>query len=49
MPGTKGGLWSYRRLVDSAQMNSAFGHDLSMFNWPGNDYRGDLRHRLSRG
>ena len=39
MPGTKGGLWSYRRLVDSAQMNSAFAHDLSMFNWPGNDYR----------
>jgi hypothetical protein len=39
MPGTKGGLWSYRRLVDSAQMRPAFAHDVSMFNWPGNDYR----------
>jgi hypothetical protein len=31
LPGTKGGLWTYRRLV--AKKN------LSMFNWPGNDYR----------
>jgi hypothetical protein len=39
MPGTKGGLWTYRRLVDSARMGSAFPHDLCMINWPGNDYR----------
>ena len=39
MPGTKGGLWTYRRLVDHDQFGSAFPSDLSMFNWPGNDYR----------
>jgi hypothetical protein len=39
MPLTKGGLWTYRRLVDSAQFGSNFSSDLSMFNWPGNDYR----------
>lgn len=39
MPGTKGGLWSYRRLADSALMRSAFTYDLSIINWPGNDYR----------
>ena len=39
MPGTKGGLWTYRRLVDHEQFGSAFPSDLSMFNWPGNDYR----------
>ncbi|TMH74128.1 MAG: FAD-dependent oxidoreductase [Betaproteobacteria bacterium] len=31
MPGTKGGLWTYRRLVEK--------ENLTMFNWPGNDYR----------
>jgi hypothetical protein len=31
LPGTKGGLWSYRRLVEK--------DNLTMFNWPGNDYR----------
>ena len=36
MPGTKGGLWSYRRLLDCALFG---GHDITMFNWPGNDYR----------
>ena len=39
MPGTKGGLWTYRRLIDSAQFSSGYATDLSMFNWPGNDYR----------
>jgi hypothetical protein len=39
MPGTKGALWTYRRLIDEAQFGSAFPADLSMFNWPGNDYR----------
>lgn len=39
MPGTRGGLWTYRRLVDSAQFGASFTTDLSMFNWPGNDYR----------
>ncbi len=39
MPGTKGGLWTYRRLIDSAQFAAGFAADLSMFNWPGNDYR----------
>src|SRR4029078_6213198 len=31
LPGTKGGLWTYRRLVEKQK--------LTMFNWPGNDYR----------
>jgi hypothetical protein len=39
MPDTKGGLWTYRRLIDSAQFGSVFTTDLSIFNWPGNDYR----------
>ncbi len=39
MPGTKGGLWTYRRLVDSAHLKSRSETDLSMINWPGNDYR----------
>ncbi len=36
LPGTKGGLWTYRRLLDFALVG---GNDLTMFNWPGNDYR----------
>ncbi len=39
MAGTKGGLWTYRRLVASAQFGAAYPSDLTMFNWPGNDYR----------
>jgi FAD dependent oxidoreductase len=39
MPGTKGGLWTYRRLVDSGQFGANYPMDLSIFNWPGNDYR----------
>jgi hypothetical protein len=39
MPGTKGGLWTYRRLVDSRQFEPRSQTDLSMINWPGNDYR----------
>ena len=39
MPGTKGGLWTYRRLIDSALFGTSYPADLSMFNWPGNDYR----------
>jgi hypothetical protein len=39
MPETKGSLWTYRRLIDRSQFGSAFAHDLSMINWPGNDYR----------
>lgn len=39
-PGTKGGLWIYRRLIDHTGFPRAhFPNDLSMFNWPGNDYR----------
>ena len=36
MPGTKGGLWTYRRLIEGKSFS---GNDLTMFNWPGNDYR----------
>jgi hypothetical protein len=36
MPGTKGGLWTYRRLIDGKSFSSS---DVTMFNWPGNDYR----------
>jgi FAD dependent oxidoreductase len=39
MPGTKGGLWTYRRLIDSAQFGAKYPTELSIFNWPGNDYR----------
>ena len=38
-PGTKGGLWDYRRLVDGAQVGLGGERDVSIFNWPGNDYR----------
>ena len=38
-PGTKGPLWEYRRLVEAAQFPDRYAHDVSMFNWPGNDYR----------
>jgi FAD dependent oxidoreductase len=36
LPATKGGLWTYRRLIDGKSFS---GNDLTMFNWPGNDYR----------
>ncbi len=36
MPGTKGGLWTYRRLMEGKSFS---GNDLTLFNWPGNDYR----------
>jgi hypothetical protein len=39
MPGTKGGLWTYRRLIDSDQFGPHYPTELSIFNWPGNDYR----------
>ena len=39
MPGTKGGLWTYRRLLDRSLFAGTVGHDLTLFNWPGNDYR----------
>jgi hypothetical protein len=40
-PGTKGGLWSYRRLIDASLFphDAGYPHDISMINWPGNDYR----------
>ena len=39
MPGTKGGLWTYRRLLAAQAFGASVPHDLSLFNWPGNDYR----------
>jgi hypothetical protein len=39
MPGTKGGLWTYRRLLSRDLFAGRVAHDLTMFNWPGNDYR----------
>ncbi len=39
LPGTKGGLWTYRRLLAAARFGGRIAHDLTMFNWPGNDYR----------
>jgi hypothetical protein len=38
-PGTKGGLWTYRRLVDASLFPGEHARDISMINWPGNDYR----------
>jgi hypothetical protein len=37
--GTKGGLWTYRRLVDRSLFPGGYDADLSLINWPGNDYR----------
>jgi hypothetical protein len=39
MSGTKGPLWTYRRLIDAASLPRVSAHDITMFNWPGNDYR----------
>ena len=39
LAGTKGGLWHYRRLVDAAQFRGHYDNDITMFNWPGIDYR----------
>jgi len=40
-PDTKGGLWTYRRLIDASLFPPGAGYprDISMLNWPGNDYR----------
>ena len=38
LPGTKGSLWTYRRLVDATHF-PGYPRDLSIVNWPGNDYR----------
>lgn len=39
MPGTKGGLWTYRRLLSSALFGARVPRDVTLVNWPGNDYR----------
>jgi hypothetical protein len=39
LPGTKGGLWTYRRLLSADLLGGDPAHDLTLFNWPGNDYR----------
>lgn len=39
LAGTKGGLWTYRRLLAKRVFGSALEHEITMFNWPGNDYR----------
>lgn len=39
MPGTKGSLWTYRRLIAADQFGDRFPADVTMINWPGNDYR----------
>ena len=39
MPGTKGGLWTYRRLLSAELLAPTTPRDLTLFNWPGNDYR----------
>lgn len=39
MPGTKGSLFTYRRLIDRSLFGGQFPYDISMVNWPGNDYR----------
>ena len=39
--GTKGGLWTYRRLIGASLFppKAGYPNDISMLNWPGNDYR----------
>jgi len=40
-PGTAGSFWRYRRLVDSEAFTGGhYPHDVSLLNWPANDYRG---------
>jgi hypothetical protein len=39
MPGTKGPLWTYRRLIDATALPRVSPRDITLFNWPGNDYR----------
>ena len=39
LPGTKGGLWTYRRLLSADLLGGTPANDLTLFNWPGNDYR----------
>jgi len=41
MPGTKGPLWTYRRLIDATALPRVSRRDITLFNWPGNDYRDD--------
>ena len=38
-PGVKGPIWKYRRLVDAQKFRGHYDNDITMFNWPGNDYR----------
>jgi hypothetical protein len=38
-PGTKGPLWRYRRLLDAQGFRDHYDNDVTMFNWPGTDYR----------
>ena len=38
-PGVNGPLWEYRRLVDAHQFRGRYDNDVTLFNWPGNDYR----------
>ncbi|MBI4637953.1 MAG: FAD-dependent oxidoreductase [Candidatus Rokubacteria bacterium] len=38
-PATKGSLWTYRRLIDRQNFPAGPPNDISMINWPGNDYR----------
>ena len=39
MPGTKGSLWTYRRLLAAECPGAGVARDVTMINWPGNDYR----------
>ena len=38
-PGVKGPLWEYRRLLDAQRFAGHHENDVTLFNWPGNDYR----------
>lgn len=41
-PGAAGPFWTYRRIIAAAQFQDPdHAHDLSLINWPGNDYRGE--------
>ena len=39
MPGTKGSLWTYRRLIDRELFPKLADWDVTLINWPGNDFR----------
>ena len=41
-PGGSEAFWQYRRIIDAAHFGGLYGHDISLINWPQNDYVGGV-------